>query len=129
LPESTVSDPAFAPTPPTPYYAVIFASRRVPEAAQYAPLAEKMAALAAKQPGYLGIESARGADGFGITVSYWTSPEAIRAWKENAEHLMAQQMGVAQFYERYEVRVARVERAYSGPTGQLHAAAWEGGTS
>ena len=29
----------------------------------------------APPPGFLGVESVRGADGLGITVSYWPSPE------------------------------------------------------
>jgi heme-degrading monooxygenase HmoA len=78
------------------------------------PLAMKRwpSGLARDQPGFLGIESARGADGLGITVSYWTSEESIRAWREHAEHIVAQQRGRKQWYERYELRVARVERAY-----------------
>jgi len=119
------SDRAFAPGLPAPYYAVIFASRRTPGDHGYGAMAERMAALAAAQPGYLGIESVRDADGFGITVSYWASPEAIRAWKEHTEHLVAQETGVGKWYEHYELRVARVERAYSGPIGQLHATAWD----
>ena len=118
------SDPAFAPALPPPYYAVIFASRRPSGDDGYGAMAERMAALAATQPGYLGIETARGADGFGITVSYWETPEAIRAWKEHAEHLVAQEQGVNRWYEHYELRVARVERAYSGPIGRLHSTAW-----
>ena len=61
------------------------------------------------------MESARGADGFGITVSYWSSPEAIAAWKAHAEHLVAQEKGQRAWYEHYEIRVARVERAYGRP--------------
>ena len=118
------SDPAFAPALPPHYYAVIFSSRRTPGDHGYAAMAERMATLAATQPGYLGIESARGSDGFGITVSYWDSPQAIQAWKEQAEHLGAQEHGVGGWYEHYELRVARVERAYSGPIGQLHPTAW-----
>ena len=105
------SDRAFAPSLPTPYYAVIFASRRTPGDHGYVAMADRMAVLAATQPGYLGIESVRDADGFGITVSYWESPEAIRAWKDHAEHLLAQQEGVKRWYENYELRVARGERA------------------
>ena len=67
--------------------------------------------LAARQPGYLGVESVRGADGFGITVSYWESQEAIRAWRDEAEHRIAQDRGRREWYEAYELRVCRVERA------------------
>ncbi len=122
------TDPAFAPNLPTPYYAVIFTSRRTAvDDAGYLAMAERMTALAATRPGYLGIESTRGADGFGITVSYWASAEAIRAWKDHADHVVAQETGVRQWYEHYELRIARVERAYSGPIGKLHPTAWGGG--
>jgi heme-degrading monooxygenase HmoA len=75
-------------------------------------MAEHMVELAQHQPGYLGAESTRGTDGFGITVSYWSSLDAIAHWRANAEHRVAQEMGKAQWYEHYELRVARVEKAY-----------------
>ena len=78
-------------------------------------MAERMVELAANQPGYLGVESARGADGFGITVSYWTSLDAIVAWRRQAEHRVAQETGKSLWYEHYELRIACVERAYGKP--------------
>ena len=107
-----MSAPEFAGTPPPPYYAVIFTSRRADDGEGYAEMAERMVELARAQPGFLGVESVRGADGFGITVSYWASAEAIASWKANVEHLAAQRLGRERWYERYELRVARVERAY-----------------
>lgn len=79
-------------------------------------MSDRMAELAAGQPGYLGVESARGSDGFGITVSYWVSLEAIAAWKAHAEHRIAQETGRKLWYEHYELRIARVERAYAKRT-------------
>ncbi len=103
----------FASTPEPPYYAVIFSSRRTADDDDgYGLMARRMMDLAAQQPGFLGAESTRGADGFGITVSYWTTDEAIARWKQDAEHLVARQLGRAAWYEHYELRVARVERAY-----------------
>jgi heme-degrading monooxygenase HmoA len=96
-----------------PYYAVIFSSQRSQGDAGYDALAERMTALAKAQPGYLGVESVRGADGFGITVSYWDSEANITAWKRHAEHRIAQETGQATWYTHYETRVAKVERAYS----------------
>jgi heme-degrading monooxygenase HmoA len=94
-----------------PYYAVIFTSIRSGEADEaYANTAKKMAELAAKQPGFLGVESAR--NEIGITVSYWESLEAIRNWKADTDHLMAQQMGKELFYTNYKTRIAKVERDY-----------------
>jgi len=105
----------FARTPEPPYYAVIFTSTRTAVKEGYAHMADRMVELACQQPGYLGVESARGADGLGITVSYWASLEAIAAWKANAEHRAAQSSGHRKWYEHFEARVARVERAYGGP--------------
>lgn len=99
-----------ASTPPTPYYAVIFTSERTQGDYGYADMAARMLELAAEQPGYLGVESAH--SGLGITVSYWDSREAIAAWKQNTEHLAAQQHGQANWYSAYTVRICRVEHEY-----------------
>jgi heme-degrading monooxygenase HmoA len=98
-----------------PYYAVIFSSLRGAADGEYDATAERMVELAREQPGFLGAESARGGDGFGITVSYWATPEAIVAWRGHAEHRMAQERGHRDWYLHYELRVARVERAYAKP--------------
>ena len=103
-----------AKTPEPPCYAVIFSSIRRDNG--YAQVAERMVELASQQPGFLSVESVRGIDGFGITVSYWTSEEAIAAWKANVEHLAAQEKGKQKWYEHYELRVAKVKRAYAKPS-------------
>jgi heme-degrading monooxygenase HmoA len=102
----------FARTPKPPYYAVIFTSLRSAGDAGYGVTADRMVELAAQQPGYLGIETARGDDGLGITVSYWESEAAIAAWRRDAEHTLARERGRTEWYDHYELRVARVERAY-----------------
>lgn len=99
----------------SPYYAVIFTSRRTEGDNGYGEASDAMVALAASQPGFLGIESARGSDGVGITVSYWDSEEAIAGWRRNAEHSATRERGRNLWYSRYEVRVCRVERGYAGP--------------
>lgn len=109
---------SFAQTPTPPYHAVIFSSQRTEGDSGYEKMAERMVELAAHQPGFLGAESVRGTDGFGITVSYWSSMEAISAWKANVAHLAAQEMGKRKWYEHYEIRVAKVERAYGKPAAQ-----------
>ena len=101
-----------ADTPAPPYFAVIFTSRRVPGDEGYSAMADRMLELAAQQTGFLGVESVRGADGVGITVSYWSSQESIREWKLVAEHVAAQELGRSQWYESYCVRVCRVDREY-----------------
>lgn len=94
-----------------PYYAVIFTSTRTNSNDGYAEMARYMEKLATQQPGFLGVESARG--DIGITVSYWESLEAIANWKANTDHLAAQQKGIEDWYDSYKVRVCLIEREYS----------------
>jgi heme-degrading monooxygenase HmoA len=98
-------------TPSPPYYAVIFTSVRTRDDNGYANAAQRMAELAAMQPGFLGYESAR--NDMGITVSYWETLEAIKNWKNNSEHLIVQQAGKDVFYTAYKTRICKVERDYS----------------
>ncbi|SHF45908.1 antibiotic biosynthesis monooxygenase family protein [Streptoalloteichus hindustanus] len=102
---------ALANLPRPPYYAVIFSSRRTAVDDGYQETARRMLELAARQPGYLGVEHARDAE-LGITVSYWRDEESIRNWRRDVEHIAAQDRGRSQWYEAYEVRVAKVERSY-----------------
>jgi heme-degrading monooxygenase HmoA len=101
-----------AATPEPPYVAVIFTSLRRQADDGYAVMSARMLQLAAEQPGYLGVESAK--EGIGITVSYWRDEEAATAWKSVAEHLVAQRRGREHWYSDYRVRVAVVLRDY-GP--------------
>jgi heme-degrading monooxygenase HmoA len=98
--------------PAPPYYAVIFTSRRTSGERGYGAMAERMLALARAQPGFLGVESVRAGEGLGITVSYWRDEGSIARWKRDGEHLVAQARGRKEWYEAYELRVARVERAH-----------------
>lgn len=102
----------FADTPQPPYYIVSFSSIRTEGDNGYGAMGERMESLALAQDGCLGLESARGADGFGITISFWRDEESILAWKNVVSHLAAQKLGRERWYEQYKVRIARVERAY-----------------
>ncbi|WP_426112814.1 antibiotic biosynthesis monooxygenase family protein [Massilia sp. PWRC2] len=124
---------SIAATPVPPYYAVIFTSLRhlqtgaadssdaVADAGTraatrsgsddgYGAMAALMLDSAARQPGFLGVESAR--EEIGITVSYWDSLQAISNWKRDSEHQLAQQLGRSSWYSAYRVRICRVERDY-----------------
>lgn len=98
-----------AKTPEPPYYAVIFASQRTEGDNGYGIMADKMVELASRQEGFLGVESARD-EGLGITVSYWESLEAIKNWKDNAAHQVAQEKGKTEWYKNFSLRVCKVER-------------------
>ncbi len=99
-----------AKTPEPPYYAVIFTSHRTKGDNGYGEMAEEMVELAAKQSGFLGVESAR--ESVGITVSYWKDLESIKAWKENADHALAQQHGKDVWYKEFKTRICKVESDY-----------------
>ena len=93
-----------------PYYAVIFTSKHSETTEGYSEMATKMENLAKQQDGFLDIESAR--EDLGISISYWSSLEAINKWKQHAEHLVAQQRGKEDWYQWYKVRICKVERDY-----------------
>lgn len=94
--------------------AVIFISRRNAADPQgYEKASEDMAAEAARQPGYVGIDSVRDASGEGITVSYWADEAAAMAWRAHAGHSLIRAQGRTDWYDRYEVVVADVSRGYS----------------
>ena len=97
-----------AKTPKPPYYAVIFTSHRRDNDSGYSQIAERMVEIASKQPGFLGIESAR--EDVGITVSYWSDLESIQRWKDNIDHQEAQKLGVEKWYTSFKTRIAKVER-------------------
>lgn len=96
--------------------AVIFTSQRSgQDALGYAEMAEQMDALAALQPGFLGMDHAGGSDGFGITVSYWADDSSAKAWRDNAQHRAAREAGRGRWYSHYTLHVARIERGYAWP--------------
>lgn len=99
-----------AQTPKPPYYAVIFTSYLVENTEEYQQISLELEQLAEKQDGFLGFEAAR--DGMGLFISYWKNEEAIREWKKEMSHQMAQKRGREEWYEKFHVRIAKVERAY-----------------
>ncbi|MFD3572379.1 antibiotic biosynthesis monooxygenase family protein [Streptomyces sp. NPDC058644] len=129
-----MSDQPVAPVPPfePPYYTVVFTSVLAdtggasggasgadsdsggePGAdAGYDETGARMDELVASVPGFLGVESARTPGGLGITVGYFRDEEAIKRWRADAEHRTAQKRGRDEWYEKYVVHVAKVERSY-----------------
>jgi heme-degrading monooxygenase HmoA len=98
-----------ATTPKPPYYAVIFTTVRNDGDSAYDETSKQMLELASKQPGFLGFETAK--EEIGISVSYWSTQEAIKAWTEHMAHREAQNKA-KDWYKALRVRVCRVEREY-----------------
>lgn len=97
-------------TPPPPYYAVIFSTIPSNNLEGYPDMADQMIQLAKNQPGYLGYESAH--SDIRITISYWKDLDAIRQWKNQPAHQIAQKLGKKKWYKAFKVRICKVERAY-----------------
>ena len=97
---------------------MIFTTQRAGVDQGYEAMAARMEALAAQQPGYLGVETTRDEAGLGITVSYWADEAALVGWKAVAQHMLAQELGRTRWYSYYTLRVAKVERHYDGPEGR-----------
>lgn len=99
--------------PPKGAVAVIFvALRTIEDDSGYGLAADAMVARAATMPGYLGIDSARGGNRLGITVSYWADEASALGWKADAEHAAIRDMGRERWYAHYRLIVATVDRAY-----------------
>ncbi len=97
-------------TPKPPYYVVIFTSKKVDENREYREMSHKMVELVSKQDGFLGFESAK--EELGITVSYWRDEASIKKWRANLKHKEAQKLGREVWYQKYKIRIAKVERDY-----------------
>jgi heme-degrading monooxygenase HmoA len=93
--------------------AVIFIAQRTDyDDAGYSAASATMDRIAAQQPGYIGINSVRGCDGLGITISYWANDAAARAWRDHPEHAAIREQGRNIWYVRYDLHVAEVSRSY-----------------
>lgn len=95
-----------------PYYAVVFTSVRTGDDDGYAETAERMEELVRKVPGFLGMDHARTPGGLSITVGYFRDAAALDAWRGDFEHRRAQRRGREQWYDRYTLHVAKVERSH-----------------
>ena len=45
-------------------------------------------------------------------MSYWENEEAIKKWKRDSEHTLAQESGRSTWYESYIVQVVEIKREY-----------------
>jgi heme-degrading monooxygenase HmoA len=99
-------------------YLVVFRNRKRADmdAAAYAADAERMAQVAAAQPGYLAFKSYTANDGEVVAMSEWQDEASARAWGRHEEHRPVQDKGRESYYESYtlfacpEPRIHHFER-------------------
>jgi|SRR5438105_3655257 heme-degrading monooxygenase HmoA len=80
--------------------------------AAYDALNARMFEIVQTIPGFLGASGYASPDGQDIGMIRFESLEALRAWREHPEHLVAQQRGKSEFYASYRIEVCEVVRAY-----------------
>lgn len=97
-------------TPKPPYYSVIFTSQRTDGDNGYEDTSDRMLQKAAEIDGFIGVESLRNEEGFGITVTYWKSLESINVWRNHMGHMEAKKKGREMWYSKYMIRICKIER-------------------
>ena len=68
-------------TTKSPYYAVIFTSKKTDNEIGYEEMSIEMESLAKKQSVFLDMDSAR--NEIGIAISYWSNLEDIKNWEKS----------------------------------------------
>lgn len=90
---------------------VIFKASIAKLDAEYRETAARMRELAMARYGCTEFSSTT-EDGMEISVSHWPDLAHVQAWKNDPEHLMAQQLGRDRWYASYSVQVAELIREY-----------------
>ena len=96
-------------------YAVIFKAEFRHQDKDYSETAERMQELAINKYGCLEFVSVCEGENE-ISISYWESEDKIKRWKQDEEHVKAQEKGKALWYKSYGIEVCEVMRSYSNNT-------------
>ena len=95
-------------------YAVIFRAQIKHLDDEYTATAVRMRELAINKYNCLDFTSCTQADQE-IAISYWSSEDDIISWRQDPEHLAAQEKGRSRWYTNYSVEVTSIKRSYTGP--------------
>lgn len=90
-------------------WVAIFYSRRQLNTPDYDGWAQRMQSQVQRHPGFSHSHSFRDESGFGVTLSYWSSKEALQAWGQQADHRDAQQYGRDHAYQEYRLEIAEIQ--------------------
>jgi len=78
--------------------------------AAYDKLNARMFEIVQSMPGFIGASGYASPNGEDIGMIRFESLEALRAWRDHPEHLVAQQRGKSEFYASYRIEVCEVVR-------------------
>ena len=93
-------------------YAVIFTAEMSELDEDYTTMAARMRELAQTEYGCVGFTALTQGDQE-VAISYWENLDQIRSWKQDPEHLIAQELGRVKWYRSYHVQVVQVIREYT----------------
>ena len=96
-------------------YAVIFRAEINKLGSSYAEMATRMRELAINKYGCNEFVSTTEGN-YEIAVSYWNNEEQITLWKQDAEHLAAQELGRSEWYSYYKIQIVEIIREYDKNT-------------
>lgn len=93
-------------------YAVIFRAEIANVDSEYSITANRMRDLAINKYGCKEFIACTEGN-YEIAISYWETEAQIKKWKENVEHLSAQNKGRSRWYTSYSVQITKIIRAYN----------------
>lgn len=93
-------------------YAVIFRAEINQRDQEYSDTAVRLRSLAMEKYGCRNFVATTEGDQE-IAISYWETLEQISRWKQDAEHIKAQQLGRSKWYRTYQIQIVEVLREYN----------------
>lgn len=96
-------------------YAVIFKAEISTIDSSYSAMAKRMRELALNEYGCIEFNATTEGNNE-IAISYWNTKEQIKEWKQNKEHLKAQELGKNKWYKNYSVEIVEVLSKYEKNT-------------
>ena len=96
-------------------YAVIFQAELKFQDQEYSETAKRMRELAKNKYGCVEFVSVCEGEEE-ISISYWESEDQIRRWKQDVEHIKAQEKGKTLWYKSYSIEVCEILRSYRSDT-------------
>jgi len=100
---------------------VTFRNRMAPgvDAQEYGQRVGKLFEIVTAMPGFRGIRSYEAEDGERMSLIEFDSHESLAAWRENAEHAIAQELGKQKYYSEYHLQICELVReSHKEPTAR-----------
>jgi heme-degrading monooxygenase HmoA len=92
---------------------IVFRSRLRPGVeSEIVKTGQRMFELASSMPGFLSYKDFVAEDGENVSIVEFESLETLAAWRDHAEHKVAQQQGREKFFAEYRIQVCMPVRAY-----------------